>query len=97
MFLPRERLLDDYTCLLEEIGYFDSVRVGADTEFRNSFIVTVNLTTSIVRKETNLTNYNIDTVKDDIARLKLEKEEVDDHLDEKEEAIKNGTYNATTW
>jgi hypothetical protein len=26
-----------------------------------------------------------------------EKEEVDDHLDEKEEAIKNGTYNATTW
>ena len=47
----------------------------ADTEFRNSCIVTENLTTLIVRQETNLTNYNIDTVKEDIARLKLEKEE----------------------
>ena len=47
----------------------------AATEFKNSCIVTENLTTLIVRQETNLTNYNIDTVKEDIARLKLEKEE----------------------
>ena len=47
----------------------------ADTEFRNSCIVIENLRTLIVRQETNLTNYDIETVKGDIARLKLEKEE----------------------
>ena len=47
----------------------------ADTEFRNSCVVTENLKTLIVRQETDLTNYNITRVKADIARLKLEKEE----------------------
>ena len=46
----------------------------AATEFKNSCIVTENLTTFIVKQETNFTNYNIETVKEDIARLKLEKE-----------------------
>ena len=45
------------------------------TEFRNSSVVTQNLTTLIVRQETDLTNYHLANVNADIARLKLEKEE----------------------
>ena len=47
----------------------------ADTEFRNSSVVTRNLTTLIIRQETDLTHYNAAAVKADIAKLKLEKEE----------------------
>ena len=47
----------------------------ADTEYRNSSLVTQNLTTLIVRQETDLSNYNLATVIEDIAKLKLEKEE----------------------
>ena len=47
----------------------------ADTEFRNSSVVTRNLTTLIIRQETDLSNYDSASVKGEIARLKLEKEE----------------------
>jgi hypothetical protein len=49
--------------------------VTADTEYANSFLVTRNLTDLIERQELNLTNYDADSVKAEIARLKLEKEE----------------------
>ena len=47
----------------------------ADIEFRNSSLVTRNLTTLIERQEMDLTNYNLDGVKAEISRLKAEKEE----------------------
>ena len=47
----------------------------ADIEFRNSSIVTKNLTNLIMKQESNLENYDIDQVKSVIAKLKTEKEE----------------------
>ena len=47
----------------------------ADVEFRNSLIVTKNLTKIIVKQESSLDNYDIDQVKAVIAKLKTEKEE----------------------
>ena len=47
----------------------------ADIEFRNSSIVTRNLTELIIRQETNLTSYNGDRMKLELQKLKAEKEE----------------------
>ena len=47
----------------------------AETEFRNSSIVTENLTRIIVNQEDDLVNYNDSQVNEDIKKIKLEKEE----------------------
>ena len=47
----------------------------ADTEFRNSVFVTTNLTALIKRQETDLSNYNRDTIKLSMSQVKAEKEE----------------------
>ena len=47
---------------------------SADTEFRNSIIVTQNLVRLIENQETDLSNYNLDSVKNSISTLKMEKE-----------------------
>ena len=48
----------------------------ADIEFRNSSIVSRNLTDLILNQETNLINYNDARVKADILKVKTEKEEL---------------------
>ena len=47
----------------------------AETEFRNSCIVTENLTQLIENQELNLDNYDFDQVKINMARLKAEKDQ----------------------
>ena len=47
----------------------------ADIEFRNSSIVTRNLTELIIRQETNLTSYNGDRMKLELQKLRAEKEQ----------------------
>ena len=47
----------------------------ADIEFRNSVLVTTNLTALIKRQETDLSNYNRDRIKLDMSQVKAEKEE----------------------
>ena len=47
----------------------------ADTEFRNSTIVTENLTNLIINQEKDLSNYDACQVSEEIKKLKLEKEE----------------------
>ena len=48
----------------------------ADVEFHNSAVVTKNLTDLIEKQEQDLVNYNLDQVKQDILRIKTEKEEM---------------------
>ena len=47
----------------------------ADTEFRNSSIITKNLTTLIENQEQNLENYDEERLMSEIKRMKTEKEE----------------------
>ena len=48
----------------------------ADIEFHNSSVVTRNLTELIERQEQDLAHYNRDQIKQDIHRIKTEKEEM---------------------
>ena len=60
----------------------------AETEFRNSSLVTQNLTRLIENQETNLNNYNLDNVKNTISTLKTEKEQsLLSRLDELKNAV----------
>ena len=47
----------------------------ADTEFRNSFLITRNLTALIENQEQDLRNYDVDQLKRDIKKMKSDKEE----------------------
>ena len=59
----------------------------AEIEFRNSAIITKNLTKMIIDQDADLSNYNAAQVKSDVAKLKAEKEQA---LIMQLEEIKNG-------
>jgi hypothetical protein len=48
--------------------------LSADTEFRNSYIITKNLTSLIENQEQDLSNYDADQLKLDMKKLKDDKE-----------------------